>query len=100
MQYWVRYGLPSVQKLNLTLEDMARAQAAILIIHGTKDRSSPYGAGREWALLLPNARLVTVEAAAHVPWIEAPERVFGSIGRFLDGAWPDAAEKVTQLERE
>jgi len=49
--------------------------------------------------MLPNARLVTVENAAHVPWIEAPERVFGSIERFLDGAWPESGEDVKSLER-
>ena len=49
-------------------------------------------------LLLPNARLVTVENAAHAPWIEAPELVFGSIEKFLDGAWPPAARKVTSLD--
>ena len=36
-------------------------------------------------------RLVTVENAAHVPWIEAPEKVFGCIETFLDGMWPEAA---------
>jgi pimeloyl-ACP methyl ester carboxylesterase len=41
--------------------------------------------------LLPNARLPTVENAAHVPWIEAPGRVFGAIRTFLDGAWPEGA---------
>jgi pimeloyl-ACP methyl ester carboxylesterase len=49
-------------------------------------------------LILPNARLVTVENAAHVPWIEAPEKVFGSIETFLDGAWPEAAEVVKSLD--
>ena len=98
MPYFVGHILPSIHRLNLTDEDMARAKAPVLVIHGTKDRSSPYGAGREWALLLPNARLITVEGAAHVPWIESPDLVFGSIRRFLDGAWPEAAEKVRQLE--
>src|SRR5437667_10930358 len=39
-----------------------------LTVHGTKDRSSPYGGGREWALMLPNARLLTIENVAHAPW--------------------------------
>ena len=47
---------------------------------------------------MPDARLVTVENAAHVPWIEAPEKVFGSIETFLDGAWPEAAQKVASLD--
>ena len=48
-------------------------------------------------MILPNARLLTVEEAAHVPWIEAPEQVFGGIDTFLGGAWPDAAQRVESL---
>jgi hypothetical protein len=58
--------------------------------------------GREprgrWVLGLPKARLLSVENAAHVPWIEAQEKVFGGIETFLDGAWPDAAELVETLD--
>jgi hypothetical protein len=34
---------------------------------------------------------------AHAPWIEAPEKVLGPIGTFLNGTWPEAAEKVEAL---
>ena len=73
-------------------------KAPVLTIHGRRDRQGPYGGGREWAMTLPDARLVTIDIAAHVPWIEARERVFGSIETFLDGAWPEAAEKVKSLD--
>jgi proline iminopeptidase len=98
MQYWTAHILPSIQSLNLTEEEMSKAKAPVLIVHGAKDRSAPYGGARDWAMQLPDARLVTVENAAHAPWIEAPELVFGSIQTFLDGAWPEPAEKVTSLE--
>ena len=97
MSYWIAYLLPSLQRLNLTAEDFASAQAPVLTIHGRKDRSAPYGGGREWALRLPNARLVTVDDAGHAPWVENPDKVFGAIAAFLDGAWPEA-EKVYSLE--
>lgn len=97
-RYWMAHIMPSIQGLKLTAEDFAKATAPVLIVHGTKDRSSPYGGGRDWAMQLPNARLVTVENAAHAPWIEAPDLVFDSIKTFLDGAWPEVAEKVTSLE--
>jgi pimeloyl-ACP methyl ester carboxylesterase len=48
-------------------------------------------------MILPHARLVTVDNAAHVPWIEAPEAVFGAIKTFLNGAWPETAQKVESL---
>jgi proline iminopeptidase len=98
MKYWVGAILPSIQSLDLTGDEMARVEAPVLTIHGTRDRSSPYGAGREWALRLPNARLVTVEGAGHAPWIEAPDEVFASIETFLDGTWPPSAREVKSTQ--
>jgi len=97
MRYWTAHLWPSIQGINLTQEDFAKATSPVLIVHGTKDRNAPYGGGRDWAMRLPDARLVTVENAAHAPWIEAPELVFNSIETFLDGEWPKSAEKVTSL---
>ena len=98
MKQWTEHVLPSIQRLNLTDDDFARASAPVLGIHGRKDRSSSYGGGRDWIRRLPNARLVTVDNAAHVPWIESPDTVFGAIETFLDGAWPGAAEDVESLD--
>ena len=98
MKPWIEHVLPSLQQLQLSPEDFVKARAPVLTIHGRKDRSSAYGGGRDWALRLPNARLVTVDRAAHVPWIEEPERVFAAIETFLDGGWPEMAETVTSLE--
>ena len=77
--------------------DPARLTMPVLVVHGTKDRNAPYGGGREWAMRLPNARLVTVPGAAHASWIDNPSLVFGAIRRFLRGEWPREAEKVTSL---
>lgn len=98
MKHWTENILPSIQAIHFGAEQFAEVKVPVLTIHGVRDRQSPYGAGREWALRLPNARLVTVENAAHVPWIEAPEKVFGSIGTFLDGAWPESAEAAAVLD--
>jgi pimeloyl-ACP methyl ester carboxylesterase len=95
MPTWQQHILPSIQQLNLTSDDFARAVAPVLVIHGRQDRSGPYGGGRDWARLLPNARLVTVDPAAHVPWIESPSLVFDAIATFLRGQWPATAEQIT-----
>ncbi|MEW6209535.1 MAG: alpha/beta hydrolase [Acidobacteriota bacterium] len=87
----------SVQKLDIPKEELKKVSNPVLTIHGTKDRNAPYGSGREWALILPNARLITVEGAAHLPWIEAPDLVFSSIDAFLKGRWPAKAERVKAL---
>jgi pimeloyl-ACP methyl ester carboxylesterase len=91
-------GFTSISAINGTNANIAKATAPVLAIHGRKDRSSSYGGGRDWALKLPNARLVTVDNAAHAPWIEDPDTVFGALGAFLGGAWPETAEKVESLE--
>jgi pimeloyl-ACP methyl ester carboxylesterase len=94
MRYFMEHTMPSIRALNLTAEQFARVTAPVLIVHGNLDRSAPYGGGREWALRLPNARLLTVTGAGHAPWIEAPDLVFRAIDVFLRGAWPAEAEQV------
>lgn len=100
MAYLTTIIQPSIQRLGLKSEDVSKVTMPVLTIHGREDRSAPYGGGREWALWLPNAHLVTVDDAGHAPWIEAPELVFGAIQTFLDGKWPESAEKVTTLDSE
>jgi pimeloyl-ACP methyl ester carboxylesterase len=97
LKYWMEKILPSIQRLKIA-EEVSKATMPVLTIHGTRDRNAAYGAGREWAIMLPDARLVTVEGAAHAPWIEAPERVFGAVRSFLNGRWADGAEKVELLD--
>jgi proline iminopeptidase len=94
-KYWIESLLPSIQKLNLTDDQLQCVRHPVLVIHGRKDRSSPYGGGLDWARSLANARLLTVATGAHAPWIEAPELVFGAIETFLDGAWPVMADRHT-----
>jgi pimeloyl-ACP methyl ester carboxylesterase len=77
-----------------SLEATAALEAPVLVVHGTRDRHAPYGAGRTWAYELPDARLLTVEGAAHCSWVDAPETVFPAIARFLDGQWPAGVEDV------
>jgi proline iminopeptidase len=89
----------AVQRLDVSKESVARVRVPVLTIHGTWDRNAPYAAGREWALTLPNARLITIEGAAHQVTADAPEVVIPAIDAFVGGRWPDRAEKITSLER-
>jgi len=88
----------SVQKLKVTKEEMQKVRVPVLTIHGTKDRNAAYGAGREWALTLPDCRLITVKGAAHQSWADEPDLVLGSVETFLKGEWPKEAEKIASLE--
>jgi len=98
MTQWNEHLHPSLQRLQLTAADMAALTAPVLTIHGRKDRQAPYGGGREWALRLPHARLLTIAGGAHLPWIEDPETVFPAIDTFLDGTWPEGVERVESLD--
>jgi pimeloyl-ACP methyl ester carboxylesterase len=80
-----------MQALALDATALSPLAAPVLVIHGRQDRSAPYGGAIDWATLLPEARLLTVDKAAHAPWIEAPDLVFHSVETFLGGRWPDAA---------
>lgn len=90
--------LASDQALDIPKESIAKVTVPVLTIHGRKDRNAPYGGGREWDMLLPNARLITIDGAAHMSWVEFPEIVFPSIDLFLNGQWPEEAEFVESLE--
>jgi proline iminopeptidase len=93
MMHFTQRILPSIQKLRIP-DEAPKLTAPVLTIHGTKDRSAAYGAGRDWAAMLPNARLLTIEGAAHAPWIEAPDRVLGAMRTFFAGEWPEGAETL------
>jgi len=88
-------SISSIQKLVIRDSDLAKVTMPVLTIHGTKDRNAPYGGGRGWAATLPNARLITIQGAAHFPWLDNPDLVFSSIDVFLNGQWPPNAERIT-----
>jgi hypothetical protein len=48
--------------------------------------------------MLPDARLVTIDGAAHAPWIEAPAKVYEAVRSLLAGKWPEGSEKVELLD--
>jgi proline iminopeptidase len=90
MKYWMQYILPSLQTLQFKPKDLRCITAPVLTVHGRQDRSAPYGGALDWVSMLPNARLLTVEKAAHAPWLENPQTL-DSIATFLAGIWPATA---------
>jgi len=98
MRHVGEYVMSSIQRLHWSLGDLAELRVPVLTIHGRRDRQAPYGGGRDWVAVLGNARLLTVDSGAHLPWIEAPSRVFGAIDTFLGGGWPEDAEQIASAE--
>ena len=86
--------LPSISRLELRQNDIDQVQAPVLTVHGRRDRNSPYGAGRDWAVQLNEARLLTVDGAAHFPFLERPDLVGPAVREFLHGSWPAEAEAI------
>jgi pimeloyl-ACP methyl ester carboxylesterase len=89
---------PANQRIVLAEEDLAGILAPTLVIHGVRDRHVPFGAGREWAAELAEARLLTLDNAAHFSWAEDRSEVTGAIGEFLDGEWPGKAEIIDRAD--
>jgi len=83
MKYFTNYLTPSIQNIHLNANDMKDFKSPVLIIHGDKDRSAPYGGALDWKTILPNAQLVSLHDVAHVPWIEEPRIFFESVEAFL-----------------
>lgn len=61
---------------------LAALKIPALILHGRHD-PLPFQWAEELADTLPNSRLVTLERAGHVPYVEEPDRTFEAIRAFL-----------------
>jgi pimeloyl-ACP methyl ester carboxylesterase len=55
----------------------------VLVLHGDADQIASLEDGRQLAAAAPNARLVVLPGAGHVPTMTCPERVAAEIGAFL-----------------
>ena len=93
-QHFSTHLVPQLHALSLGPDRLAQVLTPVLTIHGRRDRSAPFAAGCAWVRGLPNARLLSVENAGHLPWIEAPEEVLDAAVTFLAGEWPAAAVEV------
>jgi len=67
---------------------LANVSAPTLIIHGALDAlpTSPIEAAKEMALRIPDARLVVLDDAGHVPTLSRPVEVAKAIAAFIDDA--------------
>jgi proline iminopeptidase len=63
-------------------EELASVHAPTLIVHGRED-PIPLASSEAAARALPDARLVVLEQAGHVPYVEQPNALFTAIEGFL-----------------
>lgn len=62
---------------------MRQIHAPILVIWGTKDRLVYLDSAARLVRTLPNAKLVTIEGAGHLPYEERPEEFNAALASFL-----------------
>jgi pimeloyl-[acyl-carrier protein] methyl ester esterase len=86
------HGAPSAAALagglNVLLEadqrdELAAIRQPVLVLHGERDRVAPPAAGRHLARSLPDAELVLIPGAAHVPFVTALPEVSAHLSRFF-----------------
>jgi proline iminopeptidase len=84
-----RYVFPSLGQYDWR-PMMTSVRAPTLIIHGSEDPLLLQFA-REWAATLPESRILELPGIGHFPYVEAPDRFFPAVDRFLMGEWPAGA---------
>jgi len=80
-------------KIGLMRSDKCKC-APVLTIHGDSD-TLPLKGSRVWVSSLGNARLLVVQEAGHLPFVEQPEVFYPAVDTFLKGEWPAGAEVVS-----
>jgi len=63
--------------------DLAAIHQPVLVLHGDQDRVAPPAAGSHLAHSLPDAELVVIPGAAHVPFVTALPEVSAHLSRFF-----------------
>jgi proline iminopeptidase len=77
---------------NLT-SSLIAVKAPVLVVHGEAD-VIPVRASEAWARAMPNARLLLIKGAGHIPQVEQPEIFFNAVETFLKGGWAPEARKA------
>jgi proline iminopeptidase len=84
--------LRSLGSWNL-LPSLSVVKAPVLVVHGAAD-VIPVKSSEAWASAMPNARLLIINGAGHMPQFEQPEIFFKAVETFLKGDFPPDAKKL------
>jgi proline iminopeptidase len=74
---------------------LSELMVPVLFIHGDHD-AIPVESARASAALLPDARILVIHGADHLPWLDQPAQFFVAADRFFEGTWPDRAEVIPE----
>ena len=70
------------------MDQLRELHVPTLVLHGRQD-PIPLESSRDVADALPNGRLVEIENAGHVPYVEQPQALFAAIESFLKETEPE-----------
>ena len=71
-----------LERLDLR-DDVRRLTIPTLVMVGAQDEATPPPMARELATLLPDATLIELDGCAHVPQLQAPDRVVEAMREFV-----------------
>ena len=74
---------------------LSKIKAPTLVIKGTESGMMRSWV-EEWALSLPNSRMLWIPEAGLEVWVEKSEIVLAAIERFRTGEWPPAARVLRE----
>lgn len=86
----------TLSQIHASLEDwdwrekMSNLLMPVLVIQGEQD-PLPMASASEWARILPDAHLVKIPSAGHLPFVERPDIFYPAVEQFLNGEWPDGS---------
>lgn len=64
------------------LSQLQNIHCPVFLVHGTEDKICPYGVVSEFMTQLPNAKLVTIPACGHVPFLGREEHIADELRRW------------------
>ena len=73
--------------------ELASVSAPTLLLWGAHDRLVPFHDAERWRECLPDARLVVLPNARHVPMVEAPDELAEAIARFREERLDDPGDR-------
>ena len=78
------HGMELIRQLDI-VEQLSRVESPVLVCTGELDPVTPVGAAEEIACALPEglARLEIIAGAGHFTWMDAPDRYWPVVTRFL-----------------
>lgn len=81
------------------LPSLGAVKSPVLVIYGAADPAFAE-APEAWAQALPNARLLIINDAGHIPHVEQPEVFFKAVETFLKGDFPPDSKQINFYGKE